>query len=103
MNRSLGNLLRCLVGDKIGSWDLILSQAEFAYNNSVNRSTGRTPFEIVTGVNPRGVAKLRDISMEEKRSAEAEEFADHMKIVHNQVKKHLENTNSKYKEKVDEK
>ena len=38
-NRSLGNLLRCLVGDKPKNWDLILPIAEFAYNNSVNRST----------------------------------------------------------------
>jgi len=45
---------------------LIPSQAEFAYNNLVDRSTGRTPFEIVTGVNPRGVVELRDISIEEK-------------------------------------
>jgi len=103
VNRSLGNLLRCLVGEKARSWDLILSQVEFAYNNSVNRSTRRTPFEIVTRVNPRGVTELRDISTEEKRSAKAEEFVDHMKTVHHQIKKHLEDMNSKYKEKVDEK
>ncbi|KAF7810704.1 Transposon Ty3-I Gag-Pol polyprotein [Senna tora] len=39
-NRSLGDLLRGLVGDKPGNWDLVLPTAEFAYNNSVNRSTG---------------------------------------------------------------
>ena len=37
VNRSLGNLLRCLVGDHQGTWDLILPRAQFAYNNSVNR------------------------------------------------------------------
>lgn len=46
-NRSLGNLLRRLVGGKLGNWDLLLPTAEFAYNNSVNRSTGKSPFEIV--------------------------------------------------------
>ena len=51
VNRSLGNLLRCLVGDKPKGWDLILPQAEFAYNNSVNRSTGRSPFQIMYGSN----------------------------------------------------
>ena len=30
-------------------WDLILSTTEFAYNNSVNRSTGKRPFQIVNG------------------------------------------------------
>ncbi|GJS78813.1 gag-pol polyprotein [Tanacetum coccineum] len=33
-------------------WDLVLSQAEFAYNRSHNRTTGNTPFEVVSGVNP---------------------------------------------------
>lgn len=50
VNRSLGNLLRYLVGDKPSNWEVVLAQAEFAYNNSVNRSTGKTPFEIVTGM-----------------------------------------------------
>ena len=47
VNKSLGNLLRCLVGDSLGNWDLVISQAEFAYNNLVNRSTRKSPFEIV--------------------------------------------------------
>ena len=41
-------------------------QDEFVYNSSVNRSRGKTPFEIVTGMKPRGVSDLRDISSEEK-------------------------------------
>ena len=44
VNHSLGNLLRCLVGDNPKGWDMILPQAEFAYNNSVNRSTSKSPF-----------------------------------------------------------
>ena len=34
VNKSLRNLLRCLMGDSPGNWDLVLPQAEFAYNNS---------------------------------------------------------------------
>lgn len=56
MNRSLGNLLRCLVGDTLSNWDSMLAQAEFAYNNSMNRSTGKRPFEIVNGIQPRGIS-----------------------------------------------
>ncbi|XP_059075372.1 pentatricopeptide repeat-containing protein DOT4, chloroplastic-like [Cryptomeria japonica] len=103
INRSLGNLLRCLVGGKIRSWNLILAQAEFAYNNSTNRITGRMPFEIVTEAHPRGILELRDINNEDKQSAEVEEFADHMKALHTKVKKHFEDMNIKYKEKADEK
>lgn len=34
VNRSLGDLLWCLVGDNLRSWDQRLSQAEFAYNHA---------------------------------------------------------------------
>ena len=52
VNDSLGDFLRCLVGDKFGNWDLILPHAEFTYNNSVNRSTDKSPFEIVHSLSP---------------------------------------------------
>ncbi|GJR40630.1 putative CCCH-type zinc finger family protein [Tanacetum coccineum] len=47
VNRSLGNLLRSLVGENPRQWDLVLPQAEFAYNRSHSRTTRKTPFEIV--------------------------------------------------------
>ena len=79
MNRSLGNFLKCLVGDKPSNWELVLAQVEFAYINHVNRSTGKTPFEIVSGMKPRGVSDLRDVVVgEEKRNVEGEFFAKYM-------------------------
>nr|GEU85615.1 hypothetical protein [Tanacetum cinerariifolium] len=39
VNQSLGNLLRSLIEDNAKQWDLILPQAEFTYNRSVNRTT----------------------------------------------------------------
>jgi hypothetical protein len=102
VNRSLGNLLRCLVGNKPSNWEMVLAQAEFAYNNSVNRSTGKTPFEIVTGMHPRGISDLRDVAGEEKRSAAGEEFADFMESLHKEVKLRLEQSNQKYKENSDQ-
>ena len=74
MNRSLGNLLRCLVGNKPRNWEIVLAQAEFAYNNSMNRSTRKTPFEIITKMKPRGISDLRDVASEEKRSDVGEDF-----------------------------
>ena len=44
VNRSLGNLLMCLAGEHVKSWDQKLCQAEFANNYAVNRSTGFSPF-----------------------------------------------------------
>ena len=64
MNRSLGNLLICLVGDKQSNWKMALAQDEFLYNNSVNRSIGKTPFQIVTRMHPRGISDLRDVASE---------------------------------------
>uniref|UniRef100_A0A2N9HIL9 CCHC-type domain-containing protein n=1 Tax=Fagus sylvatica TaxID=28930 RepID=A0A2N9HIL9_FAGSY len=49
----VGNLLRCLVGDHARTWDSILPIAQFAYNNSVNRTIGMSPFEVVHGYKAR--------------------------------------------------
>ena len=60
VNISLGDLLRSLVMKHHDSWDNILPQAEFAYNDSVNQSTSKSPFQIVYGTQPRGVSELRE-------------------------------------------
>lgn len=90
VNRSLGNLLRCLTKQHGKSWDLILGQTEYAYNDSRNRSTGKRPFEIVYGAHPRGILELRDLSLQDKTSAQGEVFADHIKSLHDQVRRHLQ-------------
>nr|GEY60934.1 RNA-directed DNA polymerase [Tanacetum cinerariifolium] len=45
VNRSLGNLLRNLIEENAKQWDLILPQAEFAYNRSVNRTTDLSSYK----------------------------------------------------------
>ena len=82
VNQSLDNLLRCFVVDKPANWDLILAQEEFAYKTTVSRSTKKTPFGIVNGLNPKGTTKFRDLNMEMKRSTKAEEIVDFMKTLH---------------------
>jgi hypothetical protein len=101
VNRSLGDLMRSLVTEHHSSWDSILPQAEFAYNDSVNRSTGKSPFQIVYGTQPRGVSELRDSEQTATSSASAEEFAEAMKELHSRVKQRLIDSNQEYKHRAD--
>ena len=61
MDKSLGNLLICLAWNSLGKWDLIFPQVEFAFNNSVNQSTGLKPFHIVYGRSPKGLIDLVEL------------------------------------------
>jgi hypothetical protein len=102
VNRSLGDLLRILVTEHHNSWDNILPQAEFAYNDSVNRSTGQSPFQFVYGMRPRGISELRNSEQTATRSASAEDFAEVMKELHSQVKEQLQNSSQEYKRREDQ-
>ncbi|GJX52863.1 putative reverse transcriptase domain-containing protein [Tanacetum coccineum] len=76
VNRSLGNLLRSLIGDNAKQWDLILPQAEFAYNRSVNRTTGKSPFEVVYGRNlitPLDLVPIPEVGQFSKEGADQSE------------------------------
>lgn len=74
VNKSLGNLLRIFAGEHPKQWDQVLAEAEYAYNDSPNRSTGQSPFHIVYGMHPRGVSKFRDLGKAKMRSALGEYF-----------------------------
>ena len=56
-------------------WDLALAQAEFAYNDTPNESARMSPFQIVFGMNPRGVYELRNLGKEDTIITIVEEFA----------------------------
>ncbi|OMO99805.1 hypothetical protein CCACVL1_03618 [Corchorus capsularis] len=70
VNRSLGNLLRCLVRNNPKTWDSIIPQAEFAYNNSVNRSIKKTPFEAAYRLKPQHVLDLVPLPQEAREFEE---------------------------------
>ena len=52
MNRILQDYLQCFVNPLRDNWDSLLGLAEYAINNSVNVSTGYTPFFLNTGRHP---------------------------------------------------
>ena len=76
VNRSLGNMLRCLVRVKQGVWDLILSTTEFSYNNYVNHSTSKSSFQIVNGYSPRTLIDLVSLPPRMLVFEPAENFAN---------------------------
>jgi hypothetical protein len=102
VNRSLGDLLRSLVTEHHSSWDSILPQEEFAYNDSVNQSTWKSPFQIVYGMQPRGVFELRDSEKTNTSSVSAGEFAEAMKELHSRVKERLLKSSQEYKRRADQ-
>ena len=82
---------------------MILPQAKFAYNNSLNESIGRSPLQIVYGSSPKNYFELRWWDKGEISSAKAEDFAEHLKNIHEEVRKHIIKMNTQYKAKEDEK
>ena len=73
--------MRCLVTNHQTSWDLLLPQAKFAYNSSVNLSTGLSPFEVVTGAKPRVLVDLAALSIPTRHGKATEDFSQHIQQI----------------------
>ena len=97
VNWSLENLLRCLVGDHARTWDSILPIAQFAYNNSVNRTIGMSPFEVVHGYKARKPLDLFPMSPQVRMSKSAEAFARHIHDLHKDINNRIHSSNTRYK------
>ena len=89
VNRSLGNLLRCLVGETNRNWDSILPTAQLAYNSSINRSIGASPFKVVRGYIPRQPLDLLPMSPHVRISKSTKAFARHIHDLHNEISKKI--------------
>jgi hypothetical protein len=103
VNRSLGALLRSLVGEHIKSWDTKLFQAEFAYNYSTNRSMGLSPFTIIYGSNPRAPLDLAPIPNMMRTNTTTEDLMIQIQEGHKLTIQKLQESTAKYKESVDKK
>jgi hypothetical protein len=101
VNRSLGNLLRCLMGDHARTWDSILPIAQFAYNNSINRTIGMSPFEVVHGYKARKPLDLLPMSPQVRMSESAEAFARHVHNLHKDISNRIHLSNTRYKVQAD--
>ena len=99
----MGNLLWSLVSDHLKSWDQRLYQAEFAYNHSVNRSTGFSPFVITYDYDPRAQLDLAPIPDLKHVNVKAEDLIAQIQEIHIATAKHLQETFAKYKQTADKK
>lgn len=90
VNRSLGNLLRCLVGENLKSWDSKLPQAEFAHNLASNRTTGLSPFHVVYGVIPRSSVDLLQLPSHTRSDGRATDFISNVQAVHTMASERLQ-------------
>ena len=73
-NRTLEDMLRAYCHDRQDTWDTRLTAAEFAYNNSVNESTGFTPFFLDCGRHPHTPATLLSGSTRPSYNVTSERF-----------------------------
>nr|GEZ12308.1 putative reverse transcriptase domain-containing protein [Tanacetum cinerariifolium] len=89
VNRSIGNLLRCLVGDHVKAWDQKLCQAELAHNHVVNRNTRFSPFQVVYSAQPRGHLGLMTRQVSSSIPKKVEDFVAGLHDVHKVVRDNL--------------
>ena len=87
VNRMMGNMIRCLVGDHPKQWDTVLAQAEFTYNAMVNHSTGQALFDIVYSKPPNFTVDL--VYLPHFRNKTAADFADQVVQTHREVTRNL--------------
>lgn len=64
---------------------------------------GGSPFQIMYENSPRNAFELRKLDNGEKSSVEVEDFVEHLKSLDKEVKEHINQMNSQYKAKVDQK
>lgn len=101
VNRSLGNILRSLVGSHTKQWDKHLFQAEFAFNRAIHKSTGFSPFQVVCGFNPRSPLDLAPVPDLQRVHATADELVHHLQQIHDEAAQNLVASSTKYKTAAD--
>ena len=55
----------------------------------MNRSTSRSPFQIVYGSSPKTTLELRKMEQGERTSYDVEDFLEHVKNLHEDVRAHI--------------
>ena len=80
-NRTIEDMLRTFVNYKQDNWDDCLPAVEFAYNNSLQASTGYTPFYLDCGQHPITPGELLGQDNTPSNVAATEDFLQHLKTI----------------------
>ncbi|XP_037497970.1 uncharacterized protein LOC119371608 [Jatropha curcas] len=96
VNRTLGTLLRAVVGKNLKTWEDCLPFIEFAYNRSIHSSSGYSPFEPVNGFNPLIVLDLSPLPLNEIANLDAEKKAELVREIHAKARAHIDMKNKSY-------
>uniref|UniRef100_A0A670J1E6 Integrase catalytic domain-containing protein n=1 Tax=Podarcis muralis TaxID=64176 RepID=A0A670J1E6_PODMU len=97
-NAVLQQYLRCYVSQRQNDWVDKLPLVEFAYNNAENVSTGMTPFFANHGCHPRAFPGRGEESWSVPA---AEQFAEEMEAIHQQLQLNLGRAKEVYKREAD--
>ncbi|KAJ9536652.1 hypothetical protein OSB04_un000201 [Centaurea solstitialis] len=98
VNRTLGTLLRSLVGKNLKTWEQCLPHVEFAYNRHVHSATKFSPFEIVYGFKPLTPMDLTPLPMSEHLNLDGKKKAEFVKQIHEKAKSNIEERTKKYEQ-----
>ncbi|PKU64652.1 RNA-directed DNA polymerase [Dendrobium catenatum] len=99
VNRTLGNMLRCIAHEHPKQWDEYLGQAEFAYNSMTNRSTGQCPFSVVYTKCPNHIVDI-SVLPQCKSKAAANTTENYSKMLED-IRNKLTEANDYYKQEAD--
>ena len=100
-NRTLVEALRAYVNSAQTNWDLLLPAIEFAYNNSVNPSTGYTPFYLNYGRHPATPAALSAAQPAVTPSPSVDQFVDSLRTATQRARRTLLKAQEQQKHQVD--
>ena len=80
----------------------MLPSAKFAYNNSVNRTIGMSPFEVVHGYQPKQPINIISMVPHYTRMSElAASFASYIHDLHKDISNQIQKSNANYKDYAD--
>ena len=95
VNRILGDLLRCSIGENLKHWEALVAQTEFAYNYVENRTTSKSPFEVIYGQQPMDLYVLAPLQKMGRDSLKGENIANLVKKLHEEIRLKMEELNKK--------